>query len=138
MAQRRLTRSAFHSSRRRPFDLGDRIPISNPNDRSGDNDPGYDDAWLVEDCNLFTTTLRLARTNEVAYLNNGMLSNCKIINHGRSINAMINLLIPIRLEATHEQVQIVKSSLVSWRTLMLRDLYKHHSVKLTLSSFAHS
>lgn len=98
---------------RRPFDLGDRISISNPNDKSGDGDPGYDDNWLVEDCNLFTTTLRLARTNEISYINNGMLSNCKIINHGRSYNAMVNLVIRVRIGATHEQIQIVRSSLVS-------------------------
>lgn len=97
---------------RRPFDLGDRISISNPNERSSDVDPGYDDMWLVEDCNLFTTTLRLARTNEISYLNNGMLSNCKIINHGRSVNSLVNLLVPIRLEATQEQIRLVKSSLV--------------------------
>lgn len=98
---------------RRPFDLGDRISISNPSDKSSDNDPGYDEMWLVEDCNLFTTTLRFARTNEISYLNNGMLSNCKIVNHGRSVNALVNILVNIRLEATHEQIQLVKSSLVS-------------------------
>eukprot|EP00804_Cyclotella_cryptica_P009864 CCRYP_014152-RA/>CCRYP_014152-RA protein AED:0.26 eAED:0.26 QI:897/1/1/1/0.88/0.8/10/620/1334 len=96
---------------RRPFDLGDRISISGPNEKSGDDDPGYIDAWLVEDCNLFTTTLRLARTNEISYLNNGTLSNCKIVNHGRSNNALVNLVIRMRLEASHEQVQIVRSSL---------------------------
>ena len=104
------------SSQRRPFDLGDRISISNPNDNSGDNDPGFDDMWLVEDCNLFTTTLRLARSNEISYLNNGMLSNCKIVNHGRSLNATVNILVPMRLDATHEQIQLVKSALVSQRT----------------------
>lgn len=102
---------------RRPFDLGDRISISNPNERSGDADPGYDDMWLVEDCNLFTTTLRLARTNEISYVNNGMLSNCKIVNHGRSVNSLVNILVAIRLDATHEQIQLVKSSLVSTHSL---------------------
>ena len=92
---------------RRPFDLGDKISISNPNDKSGDSDPGYDDMWLVEDCNLFTATLRLTKTNEISYLNNGMLSNCKIVNHGRSVGALVNLLIPIQLEATHEQVTYI-------------------------------
>lgn len=104
---------------RRPFDLGDRISISNPIDKSSENDPGFDEMWLVEDCNLFTTTLRLAKTNEIAYLNNGMLSNCKIVNHGRSVNALVNLIISIRLEATHEQIQLVKSSLVSYDFIMI-------------------
>ena len=96
---------------RRPFDLGDRISISNPNDKSGDDDPGFDDMWLVEDCNLFTTTLRLARSNEISYLNNGMLSNCKIVNHGRSVNATVNIMLHLRLEAAHEQIELFKSSL---------------------------
>lgn len=56
----------------------------------------------------------LARTNEVAYLNNGMLSNCKIVNHGRSMNALVGLNLFMLLEATHEQIQIVKTSLVSY------------------------
>lgn len=49
----------------RPFDLGDRISIvdcTGAPDNS--DDPGYHDTWIVEDCNLFTTTLRLSRTNE--------------------------------------------------------------------------
>ena len=64
-----------------------------------------------------------ARTNEVAYLNNGMLSNCKIINHGRSMNALVNLNLFMLLEATHEQIQIVKSSLVSHMYIQLIHYY---------------
>lgn len=46
---------------KRPFDLGDRISISLPTGASSELDPGYDDAWFVEDCNLWTTALRLTR-----------------------------------------------------------------------------
>jgi len=97
---------------RRPFDLGDRISIvdcTGAPDNSGD--PGYHDTWIVEDCNLFTTTLRLSRTNEVSTVNNGSIANTRIVNHGRSINACINVHLPMRIDATHDQVQIVQSAL---------------------------
>eukprot|EP00970_Alexandrium_tamarense_P009980 scaffold1976_cov187-Alexandrium_tamarense.AAC.9 len=96
---------------RRPFDLGDRISIGDAGDKPGEEDPGYRDTWIVEDCNLFTTTLRLTRTNELSSVNNGSLANCKIVNHGRSLNACVNLVLPMRIEVTHEQVQIVKSAI---------------------------
>ncbi|KAL7538906.1 hypothetical protein ACHAXR_008875, partial [Thalassiosira sp. AJA248-18] len=94
---------------RRPFDLGDRISIvecTGAPDNS--DDPGYHDTWIVEDCNLFTTTLRLSRTNEVSTVNNGSISNTRIVNHGRSMNAMVNISLRMNIEASHDQVQIVK------------------------------
>jgi len=97
---------------RRPFDLGDRISIvdySGAPDNSGD--PGYHDTWIVEDCNLFTTTLRLSRTNEVSTVTNGSIANTRIVNHGRSINALVNISLPMRLDTTNDQVQIVKSAI---------------------------
>jgi len=97
---------------RRPFDLGDRISIVNCTgapDNSGD--PGYHDTWIVEDCNLFTTTLRLSRSNEISTVNNGAIANTRIVNHGRSQNAMVNVSLLMRNGVTHDQVQIVQSAL---------------------------
>ena len=56
---------------RRPFDLGDRISIGDSSDKPQDGDPGYNATWFVEDCNLFTTTLRLSKSNEIATVKNG-------------------------------------------------------------------
>ncbi len=100
---------------RRPFDLGDRISIVDYNvapDNS--DDPGYRDTWIVEDCNLFTTTLRLCRTNELSTVNNGAISNTRIVNHARSLKALVNIQLPMTIKATHEQIQIVKSALVQY------------------------
>jgi len=97
---------------RRPFDLGDRISIVDcigAPDNS--DDPGYHDTWIVEDCNLFTTTIRLSRTNEVSTVNNGNIANTRIVNHGRSMRALVNIHLDMKLNVTHEQVQIVKSTI---------------------------
>ncbi|GAX29175.1 hypothetical protein FisN_28Lh004 [Fistulifera solaris] len=71
---------------RRPFDLGDRIEISEVN--HADN-PGVLNSWFVEDINLYYTTLRFARTNEVCTVSNGTLSNSRIVNCNRSPGAII-------------------------------------------------
>ena len=75
------------------------------------DDPGYHDTWIVEDVNLFTTTLRLSRTYELSTVNNGSIANTRIVNHGRSPNAMVNISLWMRIETSSDQVQIVKSAL---------------------------
>jgi len=92
-------------------DLGDRISIVDVNCAPNNRDPGYSDTWFVEDVNLFTTTLRLSRTNELSTVNNGTVANSRIINHGRSIDALVTVSLPMRIEATHDQVQVVKDSI---------------------------
>ena len=71
----------------------------------------YHDTWIVEDCNLFTTTLRLSRTNEVSTVNNGSIANTRIVNHGRSFNAMVSISLRLDIAATHDQVMILKSAM---------------------------
>mmetsp|Transcript_57437 Transcript_57437/g.121884 ORF Transcript_57437/g.121884 Transcript_57437/m.121884 type:complete len:1390 (-) Transcript_57437:180-4349(-) len=97
---------------RRPFDLGDRISIVEcTGEPDSTDDPGYHDTWLVEDTSLFTTTLRLSRTNEISTVNNGSIANTRIVNHGRSQNALVNIMLPMRIDVTHDQVQIVQAAL---------------------------
>ena len=67
----------------------------------------------VEDVNLFTTTLRLSRTNKLSTCNNGLLANTRIINHNRSNNALISISLPMMITVSHEQVQVVRSAIVS-------------------------
>jgi hypothetical protein len=43
------------------------------------------------DINLWCTTLRYAKTNEVATINNGALSSLRVVNCNRSPDAMINI-----------------------------------------------
>jgi len=95
---------------RRPFDLGDRIAIADASDKPQDCDPGYGATWLVEDCNLFTTTLRLAKSNEIATVKNGTIADKKIINHNRSDRALVNIVLSLKSTVTHEEATIVKSA----------------------------
>lgn len=102
---------------RRPFDLGDRISIvecTGAPDNS--DDPGYHNTWIVEDCNLFSTTLRLSRTNEISTVNNGTIANTRIVNHGRSPNALVNVTLRVNLAVTHEQIDILKSAMEQYIT----------------------
>ena len=100
---------------RRPFDLGDRISIVDyVGAPDNSDDPGYHDTWIVEDCNLFSTTLRLSRTNELSTVNNGAIANTRIVNHARSLHALVNVQLLMTLDVTNEQVQIVKSALLQY------------------------
>ncbi len=96
---------------RRPFDLGDRIAIADASDKPADGDPGYSATWLVEDCNLFTTTLRLSKSNEIATVKNGTIADKKIINHNRSERAVVNFVLSLKSSVTHEETTIVKSAI---------------------------
>ncbi|KAL7500365.1 hypothetical protein ACHAWT_008467, partial [Skeletonema menzelii] len=96
---------------RRPFDLGDRISIGDSSDKPQDGDPGYNATWFVEDCNLFTTTLRLSKSNEIATVKNGSIADKKIINHNRSEKAVVNVVLSLKSTVTQEVLTIVKSAI---------------------------
>ena len=65
--------------------------------------------------NLFTTTLRLTRSNEVSTISNGSIANTRIVNHARSRNAMVTINLFMTLSrATHEHVTIVRSALTQY------------------------
>ena len=96
---------------RRPFDLGDRISIADASDKPENSDPGYGATWLVEDCNLFTTTLRLSKSNEIATVKNGSIASNKIINHNRSLRALVNIVLSMKCSVTQEEAMIVKSAI---------------------------
>lgn len=78
---------------RRPFDLGDRIYMTDPAVINGN---GLFNCWFVEDITLFHTTVRYAGTNEVATINNGSVADMRIINGARSPNALVWWQFPYR------------------------------------------
>ncbi|CAB9509301.1 expressed unknown protein [Seminavis robusta] len=86
---------------RRPFDIGDRITISNAQGAC----PGPADAWFVEDIDLTTTTLRRGLTNEVATINNSSLTNCRIVNYARSSKACITVIVHFQIETQPTQIE---------------------------------
>ncbi|KAL7569468.1 hypothetical protein ACA910_009702 [Epithemia clementina (nom. ined.)] len=73
---------------RRPYDLGDRIIITDPNCLQN---PGVVESWFDEDISLWATTLRFARTNEVSTVNNSAIAASRIVNCNRSPNAIIQI-----------------------------------------------
>jgi len=101
---------------RRPYDLGDRIYMSDPAETCIDYE--YFSSWFIEgkiswrhaliacsfspshlptDINLFNTTVRYAGTNEVATLSNGSIANMRIVNGNRSPNAMVWFQLPFHI-----------------------------------------
>jgi small-conductance mechanosensitive channel len=109
---------------RRPYDLGDRIYMTDPSQVNVDYN--YCSSWFIEgtafccstgldlrnrlltsssrallllsaDINLFYTTVRYAGTNEVATVNNGAISNMRIINGNRSPSAMVWFQLPFHI-----------------------------------------
>jgi small-conductance mechanosensitive channel len=81
---------------RRPFDIGDRIVIS---DQPGAavNENGIPQSWFVEDISLFTTTLRFGQSNEVATVSNGSIASARIANCARSANAVVLIVLKLHI-----------------------------------------
>lgn len=62
---------------RRPYDIGDKISLSDP---ARDTNSAGSSTWFVEKVTVFTTTVRFASTNEVATYSNGSLARLRIVN----------------------------------------------------------
>lgn len=93
---------------RRPFDIGDRIHVSNPNiDCSNTGSPG----WIVKDVDLFTTTVIYGATNEVATYTNSSLAASRIINAARSPNASLLFFLKFPIDTPYEKLQVFKASI---------------------------
>jgi len=94
---------------RRPYDLGDRIMLEGATSR-----PDHDAArqsWLVEDVNLYSTTLRYAATNEVSTVPNGSIAQSRIINLARSPNALVTVTLRFQLEVEDTKLSIFRHAL---------------------------
>ena len=94
---------------RRPFDLGDRIILCKPEEKSK-----LSETYIVEDINLTTTTLRFAQTNEVSTVNNWSLTTARIVNCARSPKACIRILAKFNTGASLEKLDTLKSRLEDW------------------------
>jgi hypothetical protein len=92
---------------RRPYDIGDRISVSNPEKDTNSNGSM---TWFVEDLGLYSTTVRLAATNEVATYSNGSLSTSRIINANRSPQAVVSILCKFSVNVSYGKVQLFKKA----------------------------
>jgi hypothetical protein len=85
-----------------------RIHISDPNeDTQSTGSPG----WIVRDINLYTTTVMLGATNEVATYSNGALAASRIINGARSHKANVNFNLKFPIYTSYRKLQIFKSAM---------------------------
>jgi hypothetical protein len=90
-----------------PYDIGDRISVSNP---ENDTDSNGSTTWFVEDLGLYSTTVRLAATNEVATYSNGSLANSRIINANRSPQAVVCVLCKFSVNVSFAKVELFKKA----------------------------
>lgn len=70
---------------RRPYDIGDRIHISNPQSDTSINGSA---SWFVRDVDLFTTTVVFAATGEKATLSNGSLAASRVSDQRHSKSSL--------------------------------------------------
>lgn len=96
---------------RRPYDLGDRILIVSPENVENH---GVAYSWLVEDINLFSTTLRFGNTGEVATVNNGSIAGSRIVNCARSQNALITFTFKLRLFSAENKVTLLSDAIKTY------------------------
>jgi hypothetical protein len=93
---------------RRPFDIGDRINVSNVNT---DTPTTGSLGWIVKDVGLYTTTVVLAASNEMATYSNGSLASSRIINAQRSPQAVLNFLLKFPIDVSYTKLQAFRSAL---------------------------
>lgn len=89
---------------RKPYDIGDKVCFLDPNVPVDDNDPPGG-GWLVENVDLYTTTVRQGTTREYATFANGSLSNSRIVNLRRSVNPNIFFYLKFPMDLTKEQLR---------------------------------
>jgi small-conductance mechanosensitive channel len=93
---------------RRPYDIGDRIHVSDVNtDTSTSGSLG----WIVKDVGLYTTTVVLGATNEVATYSNGSLASSRIINAARSPQAVLFFLLKFPIDVPYEKLKVFRNAL---------------------------
>ena len=80
------------------------------------------------DITLFTTTLRQVRTHDVCTINNGSIATLRIINRGRSPNAIITVMVYFNLH-TH------KDRIMEFKRETQQHIKEHPSVWTRLAYF---
>lgn len=100
-------------------------PVDTPTSWDGDT------TWIVRDIDLFTTTVVYAYTNEVATLNNGSISNSRILNGARSLPALVYITLQIGIDVSYEQIEIFREALAQYVEARPREWSKLWAVRAT-------
>jgi hypothetical protein len=70
--------------------------------------------WFVEKINLYTTTVRLAATNEVATYSNGSLASSRVINAARSPKVIFHHLFKFGVDVEYTKVQLFRDTITNF------------------------
>ena len=92
---------------RRPYDIGDKVAISDP---EKDTSASGSSTWFVEKVSLYATTVRFATTNEVATYSNGSLARLRIINAKRSPKAVVYVYNKFGSDVPFRLIQVFKAA----------------------------
>ena len=90
---------------RRPYEIGDRIAVSDVNE---DTPPQGSNGWVVENIDLFTTTVRYGMTRECATISNGSLARSRIINMKRSDSAQVMIYLKFGVDVPFQRVKVFR------------------------------
>lgn len=92
---------------RKPYEIGDRINISNPSsESSASGSPG----WVVADISLYHTTVVYGTTNERATIPNGSLAGARVLNMARSPRAVLYVNVRFGVEVPSDKIGIFEEA----------------------------
>ncbi|GAX10966.1 hypothetical protein FisN_2Lh496 [Fistulifera solaris] len=92
----------------RPYDIGDRIHVSNvQSDSNLDGSFG----WIVTDVTLYTTTVVFQPNNERATISNGSMASSRIINAARSPKAVVFINLKFSTSVPYERLKVYEEAL---------------------------
>ena len=93
---------------RHPYDVGDRIAVSDVN---AETSPTGSAGWIVKDVDLFSTTVVFGTTNEVATYSNGSLASSRIINATRSPRALLFFMFKFPIHTSFKRIKVFQSAI---------------------------
>jgi hypothetical protein len=112
---------------RRPYDIGDKIALSDP---EVDTSPTGSSTWFVEKVTIFTTTVRFASTNEVATYSNGSLARLRIINAKRSPKAVVCVYVKFGSNSSFDMIKLFQNVVESFIKARPREVSPHLARRL--------
>jgi len=104
---------------RRPYDIGDKIALSDP---ETDTSSSGSSTWFVEKVSLFTTTVRFATTNEVATYSNGSIARLRIINAKRSPKAIVYVYMKFGSDVPYHMIKVYQTAIEAFVKSRPRDV----------------
>lgn len=92
---------------RRPYEIGDSIAVSDVDQETAKDGSN---GWIVENIDLFTTTVRFGMTREVATLWNGSLARSRIINMKRSDQAQVIINLKFGVNEPFQKIKVFRKA----------------------------